>query len=272
MAGGPRPMTRLAVTLLCLVVVLGLAAPWLAPHPYAQQIREFTTTAPQPGFPMGLDDLGRDRLSRLLYATRVSVLLAPAAATISILVALLLSALAVTPSRTLRWSLSLGSSIFLSLPWIFLFIILRAKLPLNTDPVVSVTLTFALMGVAGWAVPSRAFTASILGMKDAGWLLQARAAGLKPWRIATSHAWPHLWALALAQFRILIPAYVLSEASLGLLGLGVADPMPSWGNLLQDLQHPDVVQANPWTLAPLGLLVFVMICLEVLAPSRKVAL
>lgn len=265
-------MTRLAISLLALVALLGLAAPWLAPNPYDQQFRELSTSSPQPGFPMGTDDLGRDRLSRLLYATRISVLLAPSAAAIAVLLALLLSALAALRSRFVTWTLSLANGIFLSLPWIFLFIILRSKLPLNSDPVVSVTLTFALMGVAGWAIPGRAFTASIVEMKDVGWLLQARAAGLRPWRIATAHAWPHLWSLALAQFRILIPAYVLSEASLGLLGLGVADPMPSWGNLLRDLQHPDVVQANPWTLAPLALLVLVMICLESLTPSRKAAL
>ena len=65
-----------------------------------------------------------------------------------------------------------------------------------------------------------------------------------------------------AQFRVLIPSYILSEASLGLLGLGVAEPLPSWGNLLAELQHPGSVQDNPWILAPLGLLMLVMIALE----------
>ncbi len=101
------------------------------------------------------------------------------------------------------------------------------------------------------------------GIGESGWLMQARAAGLSTARIAVAHAWPHLRSLALAQFRVLIPAYVLSEASLGLIGLGVPDPLPSWGNLLRDLQHPDIVRANPWVLAPLGLLVVVMICMEI---------
>jgi peptide/nickel transport system permease protein len=109
-------------------------------------------------------------------------------------------------------------------------------------------------------------------MMQSGWLLQARAAGVSAWRIGLVYAWPHLRGIAWAQFRVLAPAYILSEASLGLLGLGVADPLPSWGNLLQDLQHPDVVRANPWVLAPLGLLMLVMICLEALQPSREVAL
>ena len=68
---------------------------------------------------------------------------------------------------------------------------------------------------------------------------------------------------------MLIPAYILSEASLGLLGLGVAEPLPSWGNLLAELEHPGRVHDNPWILAPLALLMLVMIALEALQPARE---
>jgi peptide/nickel transport system permease protein len=85
------------------------------------------------------------------------------------------------------------------------------------------------------------------------------------------YAWPHLRAVAIAQFRVLVPAYILAEASLGLLGLGVPEPLPSWGNLLRDLQHPDLIRANPWILAPLILLMAVMICLEALQTRRVAA-
>ena len=208
---------------------------------------------------MGTDDLGRDRLSRLLYATRISIFLAPAAALISILIALLLSA------ASQGGAVSGFTTLCLSLPWIFLFIVLRSVLPLNTRPLASILITFGLMGIAGWAWPARIFTASIRQMKQSGWLLQARASGISNPRIAIAHAWPHLRAIAVAQFRILVPAYILSEASLGLLGLGVAEPLPSWGNLLAELQHPARVHDNPWLLAPLALLMMVMISLEVLA-------
>jgi peptide/nickel transport system permease protein len=222
------------------------------------------------GFLMGTDDLGRDRFSRLLYATRISILLAPAAALVSILLALPISAFAAARLEAIRQTLTGFTTLCLSLPWIFLFIILRALLPLNTRPEVSILLTFGLMGAAGWAWPARIFSASIREMTHSGWMLQARASGLSTWRIALVYAWPALRSTAIAQFSILVPMYILSEASLGLLGLGVAEPLPSWGNLLAELEHPGRVQENPWILAPLGLLVVVMICLEILQPSREV--
>ncbi len=256
---------RAALAVLILIAALGLFAPWIAPYSYDRQFRDDAGVAPSHRFPMGTDEIGRDRFSRLVYATRVSVLLAPAAAMASIILALAISGV-------LKYGLPAVTTVCLSLPWLFLFIILRAELPLNTGPTVSVALTFGLMGVAGWAWPARVFAASIDEMKQSGWLMQARAAGVSGWRIATIYAWPHLRSIALAQFRVLVPAYILSEASLGLLGLGVPDPLPSWGNLLRDLQHPDVVKSNPWVLAPLGLLMLVMLCLELLQSRREVSL
>lgn len=262
---------RVAIGILILIGLSALFAPVIAPYDYSRQFREAPHSAASRAFPMGTDDLGRDRLSRLLYATRVSVLLAPAAALVSILLALLVSSVTFGSARWSDHALSGLTTLCLSLPWIFLFIILRAVLPLNTRPVASILITFGLMGIAGWAWPARIFAAQIRAMRQSGWLLQARAAGIPAGRIAVVHVWPHLRAIAAAQFRVLVPAYILSEASLGLLGLGVAEPLPSWGNLLAELQHPGRVHENPWILAPLALLMVVMICLEALQPAREVA-
>jgi peptide/nickel transport system permease protein len=265
-----KTLKRAAIGVLLLVGLCALFAPSIAPYDYSRQFREAPNAPASRQFPMGTDDLGRDRFSRLLYATRVTVLLAPAAALVSILIALLVSSLAVARMPWAGHALSGFTALCLSLPWIFLFIILRAVLPLNTSPVASILLTFGLMGIAGWAWPARIFGASIRQMKQSGWVLQARASGTSSRRIALVHVWPHLRAIAIAQFRVLIPAYILSEASLGLLGLGVAEPLPSWGNLLAELQHPGRVHDNPWILAPLALLMLVMIALEALQPSREV--
>ena len=256
-----------AILILVLVCAVALFGPTLAPFAYDRQFRD-APSAPSGGrFLLGTDEFGRDRFSRLLYATRTSIVLAPAAAAVSVALALLIAPLSAGTGRgrrLVRPLVSVFTTICLALPWIFLFIILRAELPLNTAPVVSVLATFGLMGVAGWAWPARVFSASIGQMENSGWMLQARASGLSGRRIALVHGWPHLRAVALAQFRVLIPAYILAEASLGLLGLGVAEPLPSWGNLLRDLQHPDLIRANPWILTPLILLIVVTICLEAL--------
>jgi peptide/nickel transport system permease protein len=261
-----RFIRRAAMALLAAIALGGLSAPALAPYPPDEQFRDFPDAPPGPRFRMGTDEVGRDRYSRLVYATRISALLAPAAALCSLALALAITSLAPT------WLASGMTTICLSLPWIFLFIVLRSALPLNAGPAASVALTFGLMGVAGWAWPGQVFTASIVRIRQSDWLMQARAAGVSGPRIAWAYAWPHLRAVALAQFRVLIPAFILSEASLGLIGLGVPDPLPSWGNLLRDLQHPDAVRTNPWLLAPLGLLVIVMICMETLGSSREGAL
>lgn len=257
---------RLASFCILVIAACGLASPLISPYRYDRQFREAADAPPSRQFLLGTDDLGRDRFSRLLCATGVSVTLAPTAAFVSIALALLISGLGRFTKRTVSGL----TTICLSLPWIFLFIILRSELPLNTSPTASVLLTFALMGIAGWAWPARVFTAALSEIAGSGWLLQARASGLNGWRIARIHVWPHLSALVLAQFRVLIPAYILSEASLGLLGLGVAEPLPSWGNLLQDLQHPEIYKTNPMVLAPLALLILSMVCLEALQPSREI--
>jgi peptide/nickel transport system permease protein len=268
-------IVRIAAFTILIVVCLGaLAGPALAPYSYDRQFRDAPAAAPGGRFLLGTDDIGRDRFSRLLYATRISIILAPAAAAVSVALALLIApfgAGAGSRGNLARPVVSVITTICLALPWIFLFIILRAELPLDTGPVVSVLATFGLMGVAGWAWPARIFSAAISQMENSGWMLQARASGISGRRIALKYAWPHLRAVAIAQFRVLVPAYILAEASLGLLGLGVPEPLPSWGNLLADLRRPDLVRTNPWVLAPLILLMVVMICLETLGSGQAPA-
>ena len=269
-------MKTCAAIVLIAIALGALIGPALAPYPYDEQFRDTISAPPGPRFLLGTDEDGRDRFSRLLYATSISIVLAPAAAAISVALALLLCAPLASRTRgarVFRPAISFVTTICLALPWIFLFIILRAELPLGTGPIVMVLITFALMGVAGWAWPARIFSASIGRMEESGWMLHARASGISSRRIALVYAWPHLRAVAIAQFRVLVPAYILAEASLGLLGLGVPPPLPSWGNLLVDLRRPDLIQANPWLLTPLVLLMVVMICLEALggtAPAGEI--
>ena len=85
------------------------------------------------------------------------------------------------------------------------------------------------------------------------------------------HIAPNLKPVVFAQFWISIPTFILGEASLGLIGLGVAEPLPSWGNLLRELVNPQVVTSSPYVLAPLVLLAVVVSCFQMLLPEKEFA-
>ena len=101
---------------------------------------------------------------------------------------------------------------------------------------------------------------------------QARAAGIGSPRLFWIHVLPNLKPVLYAQFWISIPAFILSEANLGILGLGVAEPLPSWGSLLRELEGLVSVGAEPWKFVPLVLLVIVVTSFQlVLSRQDEVA-
>ncbi|MGA3188636.1 MAG: ABC transporter permease subunit [Bryobacteraceae bacterium] len=234
---------------ICFLVVVVLAA--LLPVRYEYQFRDSPNAGPSKQFPLGTDDLGRDRLSRLLYGTRVSLLLATAAATLSCLTAAVLGGIA---GLGIADTVILGTAdLFLSLPWLFLLLMVRAFLPLNVSPMVSVTITFLLLGALGWAAPAKVVRAAVRKLDGSDFMLQARATGST--RLLSKHLIPNVMPILWAQLWITIPAYVLAETTLGMLGLGVMEPLPSWGNLLRELEGGAL---HPWLLAPVLLLAAVV--------------
>lgn len=227
----------------------GVAAYVLTSGSYAEQFREFPDTAPSAQFLLGTDALGRDRLSRLLYGSGISLALATAAALCSTAVAALAGGVAgFAGGRCERLILGVVD-LFLSLPWLFLLLTARALLPLNLDPAFSVAVTFALLGLLGWAAPARVVCAKTRSLRTSGFLLHARACGIHGARLFCRHLAPGLKPILAAQFWLSIPIFILSEANLGLLGLGVSEPVPSWGNLLRELEGYDNLFERPWVAA-----------------------
>jgi peptide/nickel transport system permease protein len=235
-----------------------IGAQLFAPAHYATQFREATNAPPSLKFPLGTDDLGRDRLSRMLYGGRVSLLLAPAAALLSTCLAAAIGTiggyLGGIPGRLIVGIIDL----FLSLPWFFLLITVRAMLPLDVAPMISVTVTFTLLGLLGWAASARIVYAGVRALRTSDFITTARACGCARWRTLMVHIAPNLKSTLWAQFLISIPAFVLAEANLTMLGLGVAEPLPSWGSLLKELENYDNLRGQPWRLAPLVLLMLVV--------------
>jgi len=263
---------RVASVILLLVVGVSLAANWLAPAGYAKQYREAADAPPSREHWLGTDDIGRDRFARVLYGTRISLLLAPAAALLSTLMAALIGGLAGYLGGIWTRAAMAVTDLFLSLPWLFLLITVRAMMPLNVSPVISVVVTFLILGLLGWTSAARVLCTSAGSLRDSDFVRQARASGIRGARLFWIHVLPNLKPVLYAQFWISIPVFILSEANLGILGLGVAEPLPSWGSLLKELEGLVSVGEEPWKFVPLVLLVLVVTSFQfVLSQQDEVA-
>jgi peptide/nickel transport system permease protein len=260
---------KLACVILVLVLGASAAATWLAPAGYAKQYREATDAPPSHAHWLGTDDVGRDRFARVLYGTRISLVLAPAAALLSTLMAALIGGIAGYLGGAWARIAMAVTDLFLSLPWLFLLITARALMPLNVSPLVSVLVTFLLLGLLGWTTAARVLCTTAGSLRTSDFVRQARAAGIRGPRLFWVHVMPNLKPVLYAQFWISIPVFILSEANLGILGLGVAEPMPSWGSLLKELEGLVSVGEEPWKFVPLILLVVVVTSFQVLLSKQE---
>lgn len=262
-------LRTLALAVLTGAIVLSAGASWLAPHNYETQFRDHAGEPPSRQFPLGTDELGRDRLSRLLEASRISLLCAPAAALLATIIAAVIGVTAGYFSGWLDEVLSGTTDLFLSLPWLFALLTLRALLPLNISPLKSLAVTFLLLATVGWASCARVVRAGTQAMRSSGPILHARACGCRRMRLLWRHVLPNLRPVLSAQFWILVPVFLITEANLGILGLGIAEPMPSLGNMLAELQNYQKIPEAPWILAPAVLLFLVVASLHFAVSGAK---
>jgi len=254
-----------------ILLAVVIAAVWpagITPVPYDRQFRDYPNAPVSRLFPLGTDELGRDRLSRLLYGTQISLLAAPAAALLSTVLAALAGGLAGFLGGWYDRAASAAIDLMLSLPWLFLLLIVRAMLPLNVPAALSLLVTFGLIGLLGWPAAARVVRAGCRELRQSDLVIEARACGLSRGRVLLKHVLPNVRPVLVAQFWAAIPVYILAEANLGLLGLGVADPLPSWGNLLRPLESGFAPPAAAW--APLMLMLVVVGCLYVTRPAEVI--
>ena len=266
-----KTIRQLAIAFLTVIFIVTLLAGVFAPSHYATQFRDIPDAAPSHQHPLGTDELGRDSFSRLLYGSRVSLVLAPLSALLSTLIAAVVGAVAGHLGGWWERVTMRATDVFLSLPWLFLLLTVRAMLPLNVSGMTSVVITFALLGFLGWAAAARVVCAGTRALRTSDFVLQARACGCRGTRLLFLQILPNLTPILAAQFWISIPVFILTEANLGLLGLGVTEPLPSWGNLLRDLESYQTISANPSRLVPLVLLILVVSCFQILVSREDLA-
>jgi peptide/nickel transport system permease protein len=261
----------LATLVLSAIAALSLGAQWVWPQGYEEQFRDHIDERPSVQFPLGTDELGRDRLARLLYGTRLSLLLAPAAAAAAVIVAVSAGLAAGLAGGICDSILGALTDLLLSLPSLCVLVAARAALPLDTPPAQTIVITFALLALFGWAPPARVMRNAVQSLARRDFVLEARAMGTGGPRLYAVHLAPNLRPIAVAQFVTTLPAFVVGEANLGILGLGIAEPVPSLGGLLRELENYRAVIDKPWMLAPVVVLVALIAAMHALARGREVA-
>ena len=214
------------------------------------QIHLFGVEAPAQIFLAGSDNYGRDQFSRILFGGRISLGAGLLAAGISLLLGLLLGAVSGFHGKWVDEPVMRLAELFLVLPWLYLLLAVRAFLPLHISPAQTFFLLVAVIGTIGWARPARLIRGIVLSAKSRNYVLASRGFGASSSYILRRHLLPHTYGVLLTQAALLIPQYVIAEVTLSFFGLGLSEPMPSWGNLLANLQQYSVLVSYWWMFAP----------------------
>jgi len=204
---------------------------------------------------LGTDAFGRDQLSRLLFGGQVSLLAGLLGAGFTLFIGWCIGAAAGYYGGWRDDLLMRIAELFLALPWLYLLFAIRAFLPLDVNPLQAFFLIVVVIAAVGWARPARLVRGIVLSAKERDFVRAAQGVGASDLYLLRRHILPETSSVLLTQAAILVPQYVLAEMTLSFLGLGVPEPVPSWGNLLSNLQQYSVLVSYWWMYLPAVIMV-----------------
>ncbi len=225
-----RPDANLlaGVVICLLLVVLAVLAPWLAPRdPGVLGGAAERLAPPGAGHWLGTDVLGRDVLSRLIYGSRVSLLIGWLSVLVAVLLGTVVGMAAGLGPGWLDRVLMVLTDAFMAFPRIFLILLLVSL----SAP--SVGLIILVLGLSGWMPVARLVRSEALSLREREFVLAARGLGMPPWLVAWRHILPNLLPTVIVAATLRVGGAILAESFLSFLGLGVQDPVVSWGLMIQ---------------------------------------
>lgn len=217
-----------------LVLLVALFAPLLAPHDPTQHHRQQRFLPPiwqadsDPQFILGTDQLGRDVLSRVIYGSRISVIVGLSAAVIGGMIGMIAGLIAGFYGGHVDAFISRLLDTFLAVPFIILVLAVIGILGPGLLTIILV------LGITGWASYARVSRGQALSVRERDFVSAARAIGVPRWKIALRHVLPNMLAPIIVLATLDVATTILAESSLSYLGLGVQPPTVTWGLMIAD--------------------------------------
>jgi peptide/nickel transport system permease protein len=238
-----QPAAVFGLAVVVIVIVLALAAPWIAPFNPDDQMFDGLSLegAPLPPggeFLLGTDTLGRDLFSRLLYGARTSLVIGLVANGIAVTIGLLIGIVAGYVRGMASNVLMRFTDLMMAFPALLLAIVLAALL----RP--SLWIVAMVIALVNWVQVARIVYTETRGLSERDFIMAERSLGAGHLRVLYLHILPHLMPTAIVWGTLGIATTVLLEATLSFLGIGVQPPQPSWGNIIFESQS--YFQAAPW--------------------------
>jgi oligopeptide transport system permease protein len=238
------------IILLAFVTALALLAPLLSAYAYDEVNYDLIACAPgwwpwpaactAPGHIFGTDAVGRDLFVRVLYGARVSLAVGLVATLVSLLIGVLYGATAGYIGGRIDGLMMRIVDVLYSLPFIFFVIILMVMFDRNFF------LLFIAIGAVEWLTMARIVRGQTLSIKQKEFIEAARAGGVSPFGIITRHVVPNVVGPVMVYVTLTVPGVILTESFLSFLGLGIQEPLTSWGVLISD--GADQMETAPWML------------------------
>ncbi len=215
-------------SILIILILCAIAAPWIAPYPYAYQDLDLGAAPPSAQHILGTDILGRDLFSRILYGARVSLLVGFVATGVALVIGVSWGIVAGFFGGKIDSVMMRIVDILYGLPFIIFVILLMVIFGSN------LWLLFGAIGAVEWLTMSRIVRGQVIGLKNQEFVLAAKAMGVSNFSMFRRHLLPNILGPIAVYATLTIPQVMLLESFLSFLGLGIQPPMSSWGTLIKD--------------------------------------